>query len=122
LEELEYLLVHRGGRGQSFVYELLYQGEGQDGAPFVTGLIDPDTLAHHYDGNRSGSDAEKSAPSRPQVGGKSAGGRGDAKASEPLSHTAFRDSTAPETENITLAAAPEMAPSYVRARHTGVRA
>ena len=24
LEELEYLLVHRGGRGQSFVYELLY--------------------------------------------------------------------------------------------------
>ena len=25
LEELEYLLVHRGGRGQSFVYELLYE-------------------------------------------------------------------------------------------------
>ncbi len=24
LEELEYLLIHRGGRGQSFVYELLY--------------------------------------------------------------------------------------------------
>lgn len=26
LEELEYLLLHRGGRGQSFVYELLYDG------------------------------------------------------------------------------------------------
>ena len=30
LEELEYVLIHRGGRGQSFVYELLYRGEGQD--------------------------------------------------------------------------------------------
>ena len=25
LEELEYLIVHRGGRGQSFVYELYFQ-------------------------------------------------------------------------------------------------
>ena len=31
LEELEYLLVHHGGRGQSFVYELLF--ERQDGQP-----------------------------------------------------------------------------------------
>ena len=31
LEELEYVLVHRGGRGQSFVYELLYDGAGRDG-------------------------------------------------------------------------------------------
>jgi DNA primase catalytic core len=44
LVELEYLLVHRGGRGQSFVYELLYDGKGQDGAPFVPGLIDVATL------------------------------------------------------------------------------
>ena len=29
LEELEYLAVHRGGRGQSFVYELLFEsGDG----------------------------------------------------------------------------------------------
>ncbi len=32
LEELEYVLVHRGGRGQSFVYELLYDGGGKDGS------------------------------------------------------------------------------------------
>ena len=25
------MLVHRGGRGQSFVYELLYEGQGKDG-------------------------------------------------------------------------------------------
>ena len=29
LEAMEYVLVHRGGRGQSFVYELLYNGEGE---------------------------------------------------------------------------------------------
>ena len=39
LEEMEYLLVHRGKRGQSFVYELLYEGQGQDGKPFLVGLI-----------------------------------------------------------------------------------
>ena len=44
LVSLEYLLVHRGGRGQSFVYELLYRGEGRDGRPFLPGLIDSATL------------------------------------------------------------------------------
>jgi hypothetical protein len=44
LADLEYVLVHRGGRGQSFVYELLYEGQGQDGQPFVMGLIDVDKL------------------------------------------------------------------------------
>jgi DNA primase len=47
LEELEYLIVHRGGRGQTFVYEL----------------------------NWSGSEEEKSGGSRPHVGGLSGGGR-----------------------------------------------
>lgn len=40
LVTLEYVLAHRGRRGQSFVYELMYAGEGQDGNPFVMGLID----------------------------------------------------------------------------------
>jgi DNA primase catalytic core len=40
LVALEYVLVHRGGRGQCFVYELLYDGKGKDGRPFVVGLID----------------------------------------------------------------------------------
>ena len=44
LVELEYVLVHRGGRGQSFEYELLYDGQGKDGRPFLTGLIDADAL------------------------------------------------------------------------------
>ena len=40
LLELEYILVHRTGRGNQREYELLYQGEGRDGQPFVLGLID----------------------------------------------------------------------------------
>ncbi|HYW73744.1 MAG TPA: CHC2 zinc finger domain-containing protein [Pyrinomonadaceae bacterium] len=80
LEELEYLLLHRGGRGQSFVYELLYDGNGKDGQPFLCGLIEVDKLrvqseSHHYDLNRSGQIAEWSGSSRPQVGGVSGGGR-----------------------------------------------
>ena len=44
LVSLEYVLVHRGGRGQSFVYELLYDGQGQDGEPFLIGLCDAEGL------------------------------------------------------------------------------
>ncbi len=40
LVQLEYVLVHRGGRGQQFVYELLYDGQGKDGKPFLVGLHD----------------------------------------------------------------------------------
>jgi DNA primase len=45
LVALEYVLVHRGGRGQLFSYELLYDGHGGDGAPFLVGLIGVEKLA-----------------------------------------------------------------------------
>jgi hypothetical protein len=45
LVELEYVLVHRGGRGQSFVYELLYQERpGSEARPDAMGLMDARTL------------------------------------------------------------------------------
>lgn len=44
LMQMEYVLSHRGRRGQSFVYELLYDGQGQDGKPFLIGLIDAEKL------------------------------------------------------------------------------
>ncbi len=47
----EYLLVHHGGRGQSFVYELAYDGRGKDGRPTLSCLIDVEAL-------RSGSTAD----------------------------------------------------------------
>ncbi len=64
LEELEYVLVHRGGRGQSFEYELLYDGQGQDGKPFVMGLIDLETFS--YDANKEHAKPKKEHPSSPQ--------------------------------------------------------
>ena len=73
LEELEYLLAHRGGRGQSFVYELVFEAGAGGSAPVLPGLIDVAKL--RYDGMKSGPEEEKSAPGRPQVGGMSGNGR-----------------------------------------------
>lgn len=69
LETMEYLLIHRGGRGQRIVYELLYNREGQDGEPFMMGLIDPNTLQRHDCGeNPSGEINPLSDTGRVQVG------------------------------------------------------
>jgi DNA primase len=65
LEELEYLLVHRGGRGQSFVYELVFEDRGGN-APTLSGLIDVEKL--RYDTDRSGVSEKKSGLGRAQVG------------------------------------------------------
>ncbi|MFN7342554.1 MAG: hypothetical protein ACK5TA_04385, partial [bacterium] len=63
LHELEYILTHRGGRGQGYVYELIYQGEGGDGTKFLPGLITSEQLtatqpnnpsSTTYDGDRDG--------------------------------------------------------------------
>ena len=44
LIELEAVLAHRDGRGGRFVYELVYDGQGADGRPFVPGLIEIEAL------------------------------------------------------------------------------
>lgn len=76
LVELEYLLVHRGGRGQSFVYELVWDGRGRDGTPVLSGLIDPAQLSERgYDDERSGQMGERSGCGRGAVGPWSGGGR-----------------------------------------------
>ena len=75
LAEMEYLLIHRGGRGQSYVYELLYQGEGEHGEPFLMGLIDVEKL--RYDANRSGQNDMQSGAGQPPVSGQSGSGQGD---------------------------------------------
>jgi DNA primase len=72
LEEMEYLLIHRGGRGQSFVYELMFVRPSDGGKPVLGGLIDMDVLSkHRYDEKKSGQAEQRSGPSRPQVGGVS---------------------------------------------------
>jgi DNA primase catalytic core len=44
LEELEYLFAASGKRGKEYVYELVYTGGGEDGRPFLVGLIDIEQL------------------------------------------------------------------------------
>ena len=78
LEELEYLAVHRGGRGQSFVYELVFALPADASKPHLPGLISVDKIDAArlmYDGNRAGVNGERSGLGRPQVGGVSGGGR-----------------------------------------------
>jgi hypothetical protein len=78
LVEMEYVLVHRGQRGQQFDYELLYCGEGQAGEAFVIGLIDA-ALLTKKDGTTQSwrGESEKLAGSwRPQNGVKAAPKRG----------------------------------------------
>lgn len=75
LEELEYLLVHRGGRGQSFVYELLYDGDTGQEAPHLSGLIDVDELERLYDDKKSGPASHPSVTGRSHVGAVSGDGR-----------------------------------------------
>jgi len=69
LEAMEYLLIHRGGRGRQIVYELLYNSEGLDGNPFLMGLIDVETLkSGECEENRSGVDELLSGMGRVPAG------------------------------------------------------
>ena len=78
LEELEYLAVHHGGRGQSFVYELVFERQPDSGKPVLPGLIEAEKLAPYaYDEKKSGLEGEKSGSSLPQVRGVSGGGAGE---------------------------------------------
>ena len=68
LEEMEYLIVHRGGRGQSFVYELFFEPSSEESQPTLPGL------AHGYDAKKSGLEGEKSGGGPAQVRRVSEGG------------------------------------------------
>jgi hypothetical protein len=91
LVDMEYLVVHHGSRGQSFEYELVYDGQGQDEKPFMTGLIDVESLDQcQYDKNLAGSGAglagqkaELAGPKRGQNGPKTGGWRGIENSPDP---------------------------------------
>jgi len=77
LEELEYLIVHRGGRGQSFVYELYFERPEDLSRPFLPGLIAAEKLGiHGYDEKKYGPKGEKYGPNTPQVTGVFGDGTG----------------------------------------------
>ncbi len=77
LADLEYVAVHHGKQGQGYVYELLYDGQGQDGQPFLTGLIDLERLKLASTTATSRGEAPHFAgPSRAESGPETAGWRG----------------------------------------------
>jgi hypothetical protein len=71
LEELEYLLIHRGGRGQSFVYELPYEPSPDTDSRFLARLTDVEQLRRQYGETGRGDNGQKSGSGRGQVGVKS---------------------------------------------------
>jgi DNA primase catalytic core len=88
LVSMEYLLVHQGGRGQSYVYELLYESRGEEERPLLPGLIDVEALREKRAGGTTkrtrgseptprGGTPESAGPSRPQRGGGAGGSRGE---------------------------------------------
>jgi DNA primase catalytic core len=70
LEDLEYLIVHRGGRGQSFVYELFFEQPTDEAQPTLPGM------EQSYDAKKSGLEGRKSGGGLAQVRGMSGGGVG----------------------------------------------
>ncbi len=89
LAEMEYLLIHRAERGQGYVYELLYDGDTQEGV-HLSGLIDVQALktqkqpqTRTYDAQRTALGAEQSAPGRGVAGGKSGGSPEEKTAARP---------------------------------------
>jgi len=78
LEELEYLLVHHGGRGQSFVYELVFERREDSSKPLLPGLIDTERLSGcSYDEKNAGQNGEFAGSTRPQSGGIAGGVRSE---------------------------------------------
>jgi DNA primase catalytic core len=77
LVELEYLISHRvPGTGARFEYELVYDGQGRDGKPFVPGLAELGTLLRRQPAAKK----DESPPVRPAI---AAGSPSDRRAQEP---------------------------------------
>lgn len=112
LTDLEYLLVHRGGRGASFVYELTYHGEGEDGDRFLPGLIDVERLTSTTTATSRGEDPEVAGSTRGQNGGV-AGGAPSTKTPAD-SDSARAPGSPPEnlSENAPIAEKNQPVPSY----------
>jgi hypothetical protein len=101
LVQMEYLLVHRGQRGQSFEYELLYDGSNRDEQAFVPGLIDVEALKANAEAatgttttaSSRGETGEFAPPTRGQRGPNAGGSRGDQSGQAPAAARVGEEST-----------------------------
>ena len=75
LVALEYVLARREGPGGRLVYELVYDGGGEDGRPFVPGLIDAAALGTATTAELAGLEGELAGRLRADRGPVAAGSR-----------------------------------------------
>jgi hypothetical protein len=76
LVALEYVLARREGPGGRLVYELAYDGGGEDGRPFVPGLIDAGALGATTTRELAGLESELAGAVRADRGPVAVGSRG----------------------------------------------
>ncbi len=107
---LEYVLAHRGSRGQQFVYELLYDGEGQDGTPFLPGLLDVEALRTSTTPHLAAKNAHLAGTSWPVRGGFAATSRSIESPENPHNGAGFPPNLAEPPENASRE--PEFPESY----------
>jgi DNA primase catalytic core len=93
LTQLEYVLVHRGMRGQSFVYELLFDGPAASEAPHLSGLIDVTTMARSR-----GSDTQFAGSTRGHRGPNAVGSRSAEMLAKPMNIAVPEEAAAKELE------------------------
>ncbi|WP_080507502.1 DNA primase [Bryobacter aggregatus] len=112
LQEMEYLLAHRGGRGQSFVYELVFERGDNTSKPHIPGLIDV------YDSNLTDPEGQLAGSKRGQNGGVTEGWR----SAETRMDTGSNGVFAPNHENSTSVEIDENpVVAAHRHNHAGVR-
>jgi hypothetical protein len=75
LVALEYVLSRRDGPGGRLVHELVYDGAGEDGRPFVPGLIDATALGVPTTSELAGSEGELAGRLRADRGPVAVGSR-----------------------------------------------
>ena len=114
LEDMEYILAHKGGRGQSFAYELLYQNEGKDGNNFVLGLKDMQKL--DYDAQLTGSKDQDTVSKRGQNAPKTGSSRSSKTSRKANNHKASSDLINKNADKALLAAKKIKAQSHRNAQ------
>ena len=122
LVDMEYALIHKGYRGQSFVYELLYDGEGQDGSPFVLGLINVEKLrvSHNYDSKVADLNEKLAGPKRPQNAPETGVKRSEEKINLQTIDESFKDAISKKPENLHIGVMSYQMSSYPQSRHNPI--
>lgn len=98
LVALEYVLARREGSGGRLLYELVYDGGGEDGRPFVPGLIDAATLAVATTSELAGLAGELAGAMRADRGPVAVGSRGGRIAGEARGLDVSRESATQDTK------------------------